>query len=1482
MGATNKNTSSGLVEALAQQHIDEIGPSAVAPQASLVEGQAEAQRGRSLPELAQNTEDSLHRIGRGEGRLLIVQAGRDLLVANDGAPFTPEDMRAIVAPGLSNKAIEDKSVCPHCGVPKQTLIGHKGIGFTATRELSRRVGISSVGKNTPVLAFRLDPKAVWPRYVRRWEAEIQRELGKPQGLWREANLSSCPDWFPALAPLPWDDVPTNVQDLHRRGFTVVFRFEGAARRGSPAAVLLDPLRRQLGPALLFLHHLRSVRVELASGSDEIVVRESDGWAPRNWRSVELTYGGGRSDQWYVREDLQGIAVPDSLRRSAGPGRELTKFRRAVAAPRVPDGEGQTCVHYPTDQPSGSALHLHADFRTDPSRRVIHTDHPFNVWATRKLAEFLVTSVTPGLRDIASRETDGSWLLQVLAHKKRPGHAAGDVWAHAMGETDDPPSRTLHNTNVVPVRRARGEDFVKPDSAVRLEARAPTVPGGVFPVGIPGLNLVPPTVQEKLPQRSLLKSLGVRTLGLGDLKAVARAFQNKPLTRVAHARRVVELIHRIAEKSGLGAGELDDIRALPIFPIRGANKRLEFVTSGREGGRTRRRVGRRTRPWLHSDRFPPPPHLPGVRETTVARHFQFERDDRTERAYVHWLDRHRLVRKQVGRRLVLDVGRDLLRARNNTKREEWLDHWAAYLCWAVSVFFERVATEPEKEHREDLSKFPLPALRGGRPAGLVEAGELLLPRADDDGTLADLELLGASGPPLPDIERIEGWLGDLSALEGLDDDFGRRGEPVLWNLLRILFCIPPAVPFPHPQPNARSRPSTQFESARRASTSTGRALQDSCHGAYREYLEDLDVDRPHTKVGRQTLLPAWAYDVLAAGKADAGRALYRLLDRAWGEADDPSRFLYLRSKWLHVHSYSAFTLRSQDWIPCTDGRRHRPGHAVHRADHGGGLEERLLPFVPSDEFGPFERDLGVGSLAGVETLARTAGRLVDAPPKATGDPRGATVRSAWTRTLHGLYNRLDDAIGREIHKGKVEVELRRILVEEMPRVLAWNAAGGGSIADWSRGLVLGVPRELLAAVCEERPAFYFRMPAEAPLMRLLGARPYAEQVQVELSPPWGRCRRVRGTLVPEHVRPLLAVALRLLGDHGAPLTAAWALDLRSSPNLALQVGGTCTAVRCHAERGRANVAVVMDANGSVDPADVAEGLDRAFPGRSLRQILGIPLVMLQLGREERAWDELADRLEQDRGVLRALREDPLGGLPGEAKENAAVESGESWFKGWRSFVPAGEVAEENDAEDGPSATPRIPADEELDEDLDDLKDLGVLAGANPDAPDDRSSAAGGRGGALQPRRPNAALGRAAEHACHRRLRNDHPGETVHDVHRTPYFGADFVVSSAEASDPPTRGSAVEIEAWLETHAVRLVECKGASGGIPASLLFADGEYRRAGWAADHSVPYEVQVWVMESVAGRWCARGMGRAPAPGPASLARVHRRTWLLALDATT
>lgn len=1385
------------------ERLSQSPPVSLAQIIRLAGGEAEAQRGRWLLEVAQNTEDALHRAGAAAGKLAVVQHGADLLLANDGDPFTLHDVYALVAPGLSGKGRPDATACPVCGISRAETIGHKGIGFSATRELSDEVCVSS-GRAGRYLRFRMAPRDVWPLYQARWRPEIA--AAKDQNFWRNVELDApAPEGFPALAPLDWPEVPEIVEELHAR-YRTVFLFPGGAPDAEAARELVTSLERDVATALLFFDHLSSVRLELEDGSHLLSVEEGPAPEVEGWRSKVLRRDDEETE-WLLCEDAPERA-PEVLLPRGAPRR----VSRAVAVPAQPEETGRLCVHYPTEQPSGSAIHLHGDFRTDPARRNVDRDHPLNRWMIERFETFFVDRVVPGLVALARRGRGPAWLLRVLAHEPRTGDVAQRFWERLLP--------ALRTQPVVPGVRRGTLTYGPPDDAVcfprgATEGRADLLPGGLH-----ARRLVPVELTEGEEVAALLERLGVRRLSARDLDDLRRALEASPPTSVAQARDLLEALQRV-----LGpvweARVQEALRALPVFPYEAADGSVAFTSATRLGPKE---PG--VRIWLNADKVPPPPRGEARRHALLHRDLQFDATG-DEREVAAWLRTYDIVDPQEGRPLVVEIGRAMVAEWTEATGgggggASWEARWRRFHGWALDIFL-MAATPPTQEQRAALRAMPLPAMQEGASIGLRRIRDLLLPETDT-------EALRRIDVPRPDLARLEAWFQDETRERKWREEHEASLLPgVLW----AVFGLPSTVSMVRVELEADGRQRQGLPAAPllgpRALTEDGRRLQDRAWRDWRLKVRDaFGRTDPFIRRHRLVFLPGWVFDVLARSHREKLEALYRVLDETWTAEDDHVLLKGgQRDAYRPWPSPAASALASLPWVPCTDGTVRVPGETVHLRGAGPDLVTRLLPAVPSDSYGPFDRMLGVRDLKEVATLAWAAEGLVDR------FPQGGSIieRNDWVRTVHTLLERLSSTL--EVgDDDRLEEDPRRLLRRLMPRVLA-RVDGRPEARPWAEGLVYGVPRALKDVLRFREPVFYFGPERLEHLLGVLGARPFSARGAPPSTPAWEDLPPLE-TPALEALRDLVTIVAVMRGRRGKQLARARTFELRVAPGL--QIDGQ--EVPFHLlDRRR-----FVSARGNE-----AKALQEAFRDIDLPFLVGLDAMDL-----DRARRDLAVELELDPSQLREVLEEGLAEqAPDPVSPPADTDDGSPMDA---LLLPSvGEYAEDEEAADAgdEETVGQAPLDEEaLTAAVAQAARGGDLA---MDAPPDPSPPSGptGRDGQHRrtPRRPNVRLGREAERACFVHLKTRYPELAVHDVHRIRFYGADFLLTGPEAPPPP-KGDREAATAYLREEVVRFVECKGTLERSPSQLLFTETERKMATFAKRMGRSYEVEVWTLAEREGRY--------------------------------
>ena len=115
-----------IIEKISQEFISEAvaSPNLLSDMASMEKYMAESYSGRIFVELLQNADDCESK------RIIVKEINGNIIFANDGRPFSREDVIAISRSGSSNKKRGEK-------------IGYRGIGFKSTTYLTDEILIYS-------------------------------------------------------------------------------------------------------------------------------------------------------------------------------------------------------------------------------------------------------------------------------------------------------------------------------------------------------------------------------------------------------------------------------------------------------------------------------------------------------------------------------------------------------------------------------------------------------------------------------------------------------------------------------------------------------------------------------------------------------------------------------------------------------------------------------------------------------------------------------------------------------------------------------------------------------------------------------------------------------------------------------------------------------------------------------------------------------------------------------------------------------------------------------------------------------------------------------------------------------------------------------------------------------------------------------------------------------------------------------------------
>ncbi len=459
--------------------------------------------GRFLIELLQNAHDAFTGAARdaNDNRVEVVFDPTDsphgsLLVANDGAPFSPSNFERLSQLGQSDK-------------DPQKSIGNKGIGFRSVLEVSdspeiySRSECGSAGFDGYCFAFRPDVVAsltepihrlamgdaipVWPitsePIIDGWSDDLLAKF-------RRRARGSPADWLagetrylsPYLLPVPLSGpFCARIADFESRGFSTVVRLP--LKSTELREYVLERMSQLSSSTVLFLDKIGTLR-SVAGENDRTFSRTAAALAEvlGGVRVTITDSGSGPSEYWVWSKALQIADAPETFRRAVAalPGRwpEITDITVSVAA-RVdasPD-VGRFSIYLPTLLPTGSAVHVNAPFFGDMSRTSISFDDAYNRHLLEAAADLVMEVARSKLAGRGEAEArlildfmaplgvgaaPDQWMQQVEAAEKRAA-ASLDEEPLFMAETGWEP---LNLTSLIP---ANGKATLLTEDRLRKHA-----------------------------------------------------------------------------------------------------------------------------------------------------------------------------------------------------------------------------------------------------------------------------------------------------------------------------------------------------------------------------------------------------------------------------------------------------------------------------------------------------------------------------------------------------------------------------------------------------------------------------------------------------------------------------------------------------------------------------------------------------------------------------------------------------------------------------------------------------------------------------------------------------------------------------------------------------------------------------------------------------------------------------------------------------
>ena len=425
--------------------------------ASLGDEVAKEYRDRAVVELLQNAYDVLDSAGGvGQRRISFVLNSsaeqRELLVANSGRPFRPEDFIGICHLAQSSK-------------PPEENIGNKGLGFRSVHELTTRPEIWSTAPagDDIEFTFSFDPDALESVYrvaTRLFDGDraIDPAFGQdPVVSWSDEQVTEYQTslsqngesadevrrWLseevmeylsPYKLPLHRDDPPDQVADLLVDGHVTVIRLPLDGGRAGSAEDAVESVREQLEAldetAMVFLPDLAVLRISIDGKCvertrlveydmpfpsslvqrDRVTVSRAGpaGATQRFFQVWSRTFGG--ADHPNQKKRIKA-AVRDFPRR----WHELQEVKVAIAVEETRTAPpGLYFISLPTETDTTVGAHINAPFYGSLDRRYIYFEHEYN----ELLLEFVTDLMRDAVEGIAAGDPEDDWrgpaLIDLLA------------------------------------------------------------------------------------------------------------------------------------------------------------------------------------------------------------------------------------------------------------------------------------------------------------------------------------------------------------------------------------------------------------------------------------------------------------------------------------------------------------------------------------------------------------------------------------------------------------------------------------------------------------------------------------------------------------------------------------------------------------------------------------------------------------------------------------------------------------------------------------------------------------------------------------------------------------------------------------------------------------------------------------------------------------------------------------------------------------
>ena len=324
-----------IITSISESFIKEAqsSPQLLSDMASMERYMAESYCGRVFVEMLQNADDC------GSKHMLIEQINNDLFIANDGHPFTENDVISISRSGASNKE-------------RGSSIGYRGIGFKSTSYLTDEIIIHS--DNT---SFTFS-KSLCSKVL-------------------NINSNNVPT---IRIPLPIDvsnEINECISRIKNRGFNTIFIF-----RNAKINEFIEEVKSVNNGFFLFLNNILCCSFELSSFSSEIeIVREPT----KDGQLVK-----------FVNEPNIAWLIYDNGCASVGFKYDISE--NCIIECKEP--EQLFHCYLPTYDKVTFPIKVNSDFSTDPSRKHITVDENTDN-AILKISELLFDIVQNALNGLLS-------------------------------------------------------------------------------------------------------------------------------------------------------------------------------------------------------------------------------------------------------------------------------------------------------------------------------------------------------------------------------------------------------------------------------------------------------------------------------------------------------------------------------------------------------------------------------------------------------------------------------------------------------------------------------------------------------------------------------------------------------------------------------------------------------------------------------------------------------------------------------------------------------------------------------------------------------------------------------------------------------------------------------------------------------------------------------------------------------------------------